>query len=128
MSRPRRASPSRSLIAVGDRGQLRRCRRGVDEVVTLVGKVQRRLEPGRQIEQRAVDRANALRERALELIERRTRLNRRDRLDEVADGFRLDQIDPPAQVRAERELARLGKPRACAIADATISRNSTGLP
>ena len=59
-----------------------------------------------------------------ELIERRARLQRRHRIDEIPHGLGLHQIHPPAQIRAERELAGLGQPRARAIAAATIARSS----
>ena len=52
------------------------------------------------------------RQRPLQLIERRARLKRRDGVDEIGDGFRLRQIDPAVEKRAQRELARLGEPRA----------------
>ena len=51
-------------------------------------------------------------QRALELIERGARLQRRDRLDEVGDGFGLNEIELAVEKRAQRELARLGEPRA----------------
>ena len=52
------------------------------------------------------------RERSFELIERRARLQRRHRVDEIRHRFGLDQIDATVQKRAQRELARLGQPRA----------------
>ena len=83
-----------------------------DEVESLVGKIERRLEPRGQIEQRRIDAANRRRQRALELIHRRARLKRRDRVDEIGDRLRLHEIDPAVEVRAQRELAGLGEPRA----------------
>ena len=47
-----------------------------------------------------------------QLIERRARLQRRHRVDQIGDRFRLHQVDPAVQKRAQRELARLGEPRA----------------
>ena len=52
------------------------------------------------------------RQRAFELIERRARLQRRHRVDQIRDRFGLHQIDAAVQVGAQRELARLGEPRA----------------
>ena len=51
-------------------------------------------------------------QRALELIERRARLQRRDRLDQIGHGFRLHEIELAVEKRAQRELAGLGEPRA----------------
>ena len=85
---------------------------GRDEVITLVGEIHRRLEARRQIEQLPVERADGPRERALELIERHARLQRRDGVHEVRHRFRLHEIEAAVQERAKRELARLGKPRA----------------
>ena len=80
-------------------------------MVALVGKVERRLETRADLEQRRVDLADARRQGSLELIERRARLERRHRVDEILHRLRLDQIHAPAQVGAKRELARLGQPR-----------------
>ena len=56
--RPRRASASsRSTSPATPRTSLTR-RVRVDEVVALVGKVERRLEPRNQIEQDAIDRGD----------------------------------------------------------------------
>ena len=112
MTRPRAASRA-----------ARRCRRararsagarlaGRDEVIALVGEIHRRLEARRQIEQLPIERADGPRERALELIERHARLQRRDGVDEVRHRFRLHEIEAAVQEGAKRELARLGKPRA----------------
>ena len=79
---------------------------------SLVGKIERRLEPRGQIEQRGVDRGDRRGERALELIHRRARLERRDGVDQIGDGLGLHEIEPAVEVRAQRELARLGQPRA----------------
>ena len=51
-------------------------------------------------------------ERAVQLVERHPRLQRRHRVDQVADRLRLDEIDPSVQKRAERELARIRQSRA----------------
>ena len=53
-----------------------------------------------------------LRQRPLQLIERRARLQRRDRVDQIGDRLCLRQIDPAVQERAQRELPRLGETRA----------------
>ena len=49
------------------------------------------------------------RQRAVQLIERGARLQRRDRIDQIADRLRLHQVDPAVHERAQRELARLGE-------------------
>ena len=69
------------------------------------------------------------RQRAFELIHGRARLQRRHRLDEIGDRFRLRQIEASVQVRAQREFAGLGQPRARAPSpSSTIASSSTGLP
>ena len=80
---------------------------------SLVGKIERGLEPRRQVEQRGVDAANAPRQRALELIHRGARLQRRHRVHQIGNGLGLHEIDAAVEVGAQRELARLGQPRAC---------------
>ena len=82
------------------------------EVIALVGKVERRLEPCHDVEQRLFNRADGRGQRALELIERRARLQRRHGLDQVGDRLGLDQIQLAVEKRAQRKLARLGQPRA----------------
>ena len=89
-----------------------RAARRLDEVIALVGKIERRLEAHDEIEQLRVDLARSPRQRAFELIERGARLQRRHRVDQIGDGFRLDQIELAVEERAQRELAGLGKPRA----------------
>ena len=81
-------------------------------MIALVGKINRGLEPRHQVEQRQIDLGDEMSERAVELIERRARLQGRHRVDQVGDRFRLHQIDPPVEKRAQRELARLGGTRA----------------
>ena len=85
---------------------------GLDEVVALVGKVERRLEPRDQIEQLRIDRGDAPRQRAVELIERHARLQRRRRVDQIRDRLGLHQIALAVQERAQRELAGSRQPRA----------------
>jgi hypothetical protein len=80
-------------------------------VIALVGKIQRCLEPRQQIEQRRIDRSDAPRQRPFELVERRTRLERRRRVNQIANGLRLDQVEPPIQIRTKGELSGLGEPR-----------------
>ena len=79
------------------------------------------LEPRDQIEQRRVDLARSRASACLQLIERRARLQRRHRVDQIGDRFGLRQIDAAVQKRAQRELAGLGEPRAARIAAATIA-------
>ena len=87
-------------------------RAGLDEVIALIRKIDRGLQPRDQIEECGIDLADRLRERALKLIERRARLQRRNGINQIADGFRLNEIDAAVQKRPQRELARLGQPRA----------------
>ena len=85
---------------------------GLHEVVALIRKIQRRLEPGGELEQRRIDLADASGEGALELIERGARLERGDRLDEILHRLRLDEVEPAVEVRAKRELTWFREPRA----------------
>ena len=85
-----------------------------DEVIPLVREVQGRLETHAQVEERRVNFADTGRQRSLELVERGTRLQRGDCVDEVANRLGLHQIHPAVQVRAQRELAWLRQPRASA--------------
>ena len=72
---------------------------GVDEVIPLIRKIQRGLEPGHEIEELCLDRRDRGRQRAFELIECRAGLQRRDRIDQIGDRFRLDQIALPVKER-----------------------------
>ena len=51
-------------------------------------------------------------QRAVELIERHARLQRRGRVDQIGHRLGLHQIALAVEERAQRELARLGEPRA----------------
>ena len=74
------------MIAQRDRVRL-------DEVISLVRKIQRRLEARHEIEQACVERLDARGQCAFELIERDARLKRRHGIDQIGDGLRLNQID-----------------------------------
>ena len=116
--RPSRTSPAAARVAeqIGDAVyhtvDFGGHGRGVDEVVALIGEVDRGLEAGDQVEQRTVDLADALRDGALELVEGDPGLQGGHGIDEVADRFRLHQIHPAVQECPQRELSRLGEPRA----------------
>ena len=62
-------------------------------------------------------RRDGRRQRALELIHGRARLQRRHRFDEIGHRFGLRQVEAPVQERAQREFARLGQPRATGTAE-----------
>ena len=102
---------------------------GVDEVIALFREIERRLEPARQIEQRASIAADPRRSASL-------RADRRRRAPAAASPRRSDRATAsactrsmrPLQVRAQRELARLGQPRAGVHRGARRSPSSTGLP
>ena len=102
----------------------------LDEVIALVGKVQRRFElraSDRTAARRS--RAIALGQRAVELIERRRACSGVTASIRSRDGFGLHQIDPSVQIRAQREFAWLGEPRCRRPSPPrTIARSSTGLP
>ena len=59
-----------------------------------------------------IDAGDRARERAFQLIECRSRLQRRGRIDQIGDRLGLHQIDPAVEKRAQREFAGLGEPRA----------------
>ena len=112
MTRPRRASASSSSSAA-HRGVERPSRfLGRDEVITLLGEIQRRFEWRDDLQQRGVELAQPPGERPFELIERHARLERRDRLDQIANRFGLHQVHSPVQESAERELTGIGDARA----------------
>ena len=117
--RPRRGH-QRAPAAPSARQRARHCLVVRDEVVALVGKVERRLEPRQHVEQRALDAADGLGQRAVQLVDGRAGLRRRHGVDQVGDGLGLDQVEAAVQVRAERELAGLGQP-----CPAVASRTST---
>ena len=72
--------PSRARLgedlpdAVPERTGLGSDGRRLDEMVTLLRKVERRLEPGNEVEERAVDLADQRRHGTFELVERDARL------------------------------------------------------
>ena len=81
------------------------------------------------IEQLRLDRGDRRRQRAFELIERGARLQRRDRVDQIRHGLRLNEIELLIEKRAQRELARLREPRARLRSRARrIESRTTGLP
>jgi hypothetical protein len=73
-------------------------------VIALLRKIERCLQFRDEVHQRRVNGADAAGERAFERVERRPRLERRHGVDQVRDGFRLDEIDSSVQIRAEREF------------------------
>ena len=81
-------------------------------MVALVRKIERRLEPHAHVEQRLADRRQRVAQRAIELIERESRLRRCHRVDQIGDGFRLHQIELAVEEGAQRELARRRQARA----------------
>ena len=93
MMRPRRASASSASSATSAdlERQGRFGRR--DEVIALLGEIQRCLERRDDLEQRCIHLAQTTRQRPFELIERDTRLQRRDGVDQIAHRFRLHEID-----------------------------------
>ena len=115
-------SPSRTQTparAVGEhspcvwrRHRSRPQRAGVDEVIALIGKIDRRFEARVEIEQRRVDLRDGPRQRTVQLIESRAGLKRRRGVDEIGDGLGLREIDPAVQKCPERKLAWLGEPGA----------------
>ena len=97
-------------------------------MITLVREINGCLELRDEIEERRIDHRYRARQRSLELIVRGARLQRRRSVDQIADRFGLNEIDPAVQKRAKCELARLGEPRAGIDCRCTIARSTTGLP
>ena len=86
-------------------------------MIALVGKIERRFEPRDQIEQRRVDLASRA-STSFELIERRARLQRRHRVDQIRDRFGLHEID-----RVPFRYARsVNSPGSASRAPAAIAR------
>src|SRR5262249_51634395 len=81
----------------------------LEKVVALFGKVDRRLESRHQIEEGICNRTDHPSQRALKLIKGDTRLQRRDRIDQIGHRLRLRQIDASIQKCSQGELARLGE-------------------
>ena len=75
-------------------------------MVALVGKIDRRLESRDQIEQQRIDFADGASQRAFQLVEGSTRLQRRDGVNQIRNRFGLHQIDAAIQERAKREFTR----------------------
>ena len=77
----------------------------IDEVITVLGKIERRLEPRAHREQLGARFTDRARQRAFELVACGARLCRRYRLDEIGDGLGLHKIELAVKESAERELA-----------------------
>ena len=108
----RRRAEQRVQLA-DDAPDLARSVARLDEVISLVWKVERRFQANGQVEEHAVDARDLGRERTFELIVGRASLQRRDGVNQVAHGFRLHEIDAPVEKCAQRELAGRGQP--CAL-------------
>ena len=125
--RVRRCASSASIGAITPAIALARLLRR-DEVIALVREIERRLELRDDVEEIVFDRRDRRRQCALELIERRARLQRRDGVDQIRDRLGLDEIELLIEERAQRELARLGEPRPGADRRAQDRVRTTGLP
>ena len=86
--------------------------RGLHEVIALVRKINGRLEPRNQIEQRRVQLGDPPRERAFELVEGEACLLGRHRVDEIGHGLGLHQIHAAVEKCAQRELSGFREARA----------------
>ena len=78
----------------------------------VFGKINSGFEKRNQLHQLLFDRLQAAGERAFELLGGDLRLIERLRIDQVADGFGLGEVDASVEEGAHGELARLGKARA----------------
>ena len=78
----------------------------------VFGEVDAGFHDGDQIDQLLLDGLQALGQRAFELAGRDLRLVERLRVDEVANGFGLGQVDASVEEGAHGELAGLGQARA----------------
>ena len=70
---------------LGQRADLVAGRLALHKVIAFVRKIEGGLETRRQIKEALLELGNPDGQRALKLIERRPRLERRDRLDQVSD-------------------------------------------
>ncbi len=87
------------------------CRVGNDRDVVF-GEVDAGFHDGDQVNQFLLDGLQPLRQRAFELARRDLRLVERLRIDEVAHGFGLGEVDASVEEGAHGELAGLGEARA----------------
>jgi hypothetical protein len=81
----------------------------LDEVITLVGEIERRFESCNQVEERRVDLCDAACQRPFELIEGNTSLKRRRGLDQVSNRLRLYEISLSIEKCAECKFAGNGQ-------------------
>jgi hypothetical protein len=84
--------------------------RGLDEVVSLVWKIKRRLELCDQVEESRIECRDAFGERSFELIKRNASLQWCRCLNQISDRFRLNEIALAVQKCAQREFARFREP------------------
>src|SRR5260221_14219790 len=78
----------------------------------FIWKTDRRRQMRDEIEERGIDLPDRTGQRALKLIERGPRLERRHGFDEIGHRLRLRQVYPAVDERSKRELPRLRQPRA----------------
>ena len=84
----------------------------LDEVIALVRKIERRLEPRDQIEELRVDLRDAACQRAFELIEGDARLQRRRRRNQIGHGLGLNRSRLPLRNARSVNSPGRGQPRA----------------
>ena len=81
----------------------------LDEVITLIWEIERRLQSRDQIEELRVDLCDAACQRAFELIECNTSLKGRRRLDQVSNRLRLYEISLSIEKCAQCEFPGNGQ-------------------
>ena len=74
------------------------------EMITLIWKIDRRLEARDEIEQLSIEVPDGAGERSVKLIERGLRLQWRDSFDEICNGLSLHEIDASIEEGSQREL------------------------
>ena len=101
---------------------------GRDERQVLVGKVQPGLQVGQQFQQIVAQQPQGTGQPAGKLLQRGVEFRRAGGVDHSQHGLGLGQVDASGEERAERELARLGRPCAAGADARTTASRSGGEP
>ena len=121
------AASSRTLRAIGVQAAQDLC--GGRHADIVFGEIDAGFEQRDQLEQLLLDRGDAARDRAADLLRGHARLVERGGFDQVAHGFGLRQIDAAVEKSAQGELAGLGQTRAGLRGRAPRAcRSTTGEP
>lgn len=78
-----------------------------NELVTLLGEIERGLQPRDHMQKRVSNRRRLAAQQTFDVAQRQLGLKRRSRIHEIGDRFGLNEIELSVQDRALGELARL---------------------